>query len=518
MPAAGLHVNFDARERGGAPNSGPEDFDSDEFDSGDTDSGGGDSGGGASELVRLNKYLADHGVASRRKCDELIVAGKVTVDEQVVTELGLKIDPAKQRVEIDGVVLKPERTRLRYYLLHKPRGVVCTNERREARLRAIDLITDPDKGRIYTVGRLDEDSQGLILLTNDGDFANRVAHPRYGVKKTYSVKLRGRVEPDAIEKVRKGIWLAEGRTAPAFVKVLKRTSEWSLVTITLNEGKNREVRRVFAAVGYNVLQLRRTHIGTLSDRSLKEGRWRPLLREELRELLEQAREGAAPDVDRREDPRTQHFKEGSRAESGRPFGPGRERRSPKDRGRWMRDRKESLERRGSSAPAGRRQRGEKREQLREKVERKRQGAARPSARSDERRPNTRGGERGPGGRGDDRRPNTRGAERGPSTRGDDRRPNTRGGERGPGSRGEDRRPNVRSGERGPSTRGDDRRPKFRAPDRRAPERGEGRAPRAPGRPGAGPRGGAGGKGRERKAGGGERGEGRAGRFPRGPRE
>lgn len=494
MPAAGLHVNVQARERGGAPDSGPEDFDSEDFnsedsDSGSSDSGGGDSGGAASELVRLNKYLADHGVASRRKCDELIAAGKVTVDEQVVTELGLKIDPANQRVEIDGVVLKPERTRLRYYLLHKPRGVVCTNERREARLRAIDLITDPDKGRIYTVGRLDEDSQGLILLTNDGEFANRVAHPRYGVKKTYSVKLRGRVEPDAIEKVRKGIWLAEGRTAPAFVKVLKRTSEWSLVTITLNEGKNREVRRVFAAVGYNVLQLRRTHIGTLSDRSLKEGRWRPLLREELRELLEQAREGAAPDVDRREDPRTQHFKEGSRAEGARPFGPGRERRSPKDRGRWMRDRKESLERRGSSAPAGRRQRGEKREQLREKVERKRQGAARPSA------------------RGDDRRPNLRG---------DDRRPNTRGAERGPGGRGDDRRPNVRSGERGPSSRGDDRRPNFRAPDRRAPERGEGRAPRAPGRPGAGPRSGAGGKGRERQ-GGGERGEGRAGRFPRGPR-
>jgi len=491
MPAAGLHVNFETRERGGdAASSGPDDFEAGEFDAGD-----GNSGDETPELVRLNKYLADHGVASRRKCDELIVAGKVTVDEQVVTELGLKINPASQRIEIDGVVLKPERTRLRYYLLHKPRGVVCTNERREARLRAIDLITDPDKGRIYTVGRLDEDSQGLILLTNDGEFANRVAHPRYGVKKTYSVKLRGRVEPDAIDKVRKGIWLAEGRTAPAFVKVLKRTSEWSLVTITLNEGKNREVRRVFAAVGYNVLQLRRTHIGTLSDRSLKEGRWRPLLREELRELLEQSREGAAPDVDRREDPRTQHFKEGSRAESGRPFGPGRERRSPKDRGRWMRDRKESLERRGSSAPAGRRQRGEKREQLREKVERKRQGAARPVA------------------RGDDRRPNLRG---------DDRRPNNRGAERGPGGRGDDRRPNVRSGERGPNTRGDDRRPNFRAPDRRAPERGEGRAPRAPGRPGAGPRGGAGGKGRERKAGGGERGAGRgergAGRGGRGPRQ
>jgi 23S rRNA pseudouridine2605 synthase len=341
---------------------------------GDRESAGDD--GAAPTAVRLNKYLADHGVASRRKCDELIEKGKVSVDDQIVTELGLKIDPALQRVEIDGVVLKPERTRLRYYLLHKPRGVVCTNERREARLRAIDMITDPDKGRIYTVGRLDEDSQGLILLTNDGDFANRVAHPRYGVNKTYSVKLRGRVEADAIDKVRKGIRLSEGRTAPAFVKVLKRTNEWSLITVTLNEGKNREVRRVFAAVGYNVLQLRRTHIGTLSDRSLKEGKWRPLLREEVRELLEQSSEAAAPLADKREDPRTRHFKEqgveDARREargapprsSGRPAGPGRERRSPKDRGKWMRDRKQQLERLAAAAPpTGRRQRGEKRGRL-----------------------------------------------------------------------------------------------------------------------------------------------------------
>ncbi len=367
--------------------------------SGDPESAGDD--GAAPTLVRLNKYLADHGVASRRKCDELIEKGKVSVDDQIVTELGLKIDPARQRVEIDGVVLKPERTRLRYYLLHKPRGVVCTNERREARLRAIDMIGDPDKGRIYTVGRLDEDSQGLILLTNDGDFANRVAHPRYGVNKTYSVKLRGRVESDAIDKVRKGIRLSEGRTSPAFVKVLKRTNEWSLITVTLNEGKNREVRRVFAAVGYNVLQLRRTHIGTLSDRSLKEGKWRPLLREEVRELLEQSSEGAAPVADKREDPRTRHFKEqgvedarrearGAPQRGSRPAGPGRERRSPKDRGKWMRDRKQQLERLAAAAPpSGRRQRGEKRGRLLEQKRQRDTGAAshkrpsfRPGPRSD----------------------------------------------------------------------------------------------------------------------------------------
>ncbi|NUP97742.1 MAG: rRNA pseudouridine synthase, partial [Planctomycetaceae bacterium] len=273
-------------------------------------------------LVRLNKYLADHGIASRRKCDELIAKGKVTVDGEICTELGTKIDPATQEIDVDGVVLRPERTEPKYYLLHKPRGVVCTNERREARLRAIDLITDPSKGRIYTVGRLDEDSTGLILLTNDGEFANRIAHPRYGVTKTYSVRLRGRIEGESIERVQKGVRLSEGWTAPAFVKVLKRTNEWSLVTCTLNEGKNREVRRIFAAVGHNVLDLRRTHIGTLSDRTLKEGKWRPLLRAEVTELLDQSKSksGAAGVEDRREDPRVRFF----RAQP--PQGPGPERR------------------------------------------------------------------------------------------------------------------------------------------------------------------------------------------------
>ncbi|MBM4063979.1 MAG: rRNA pseudouridine synthase, partial [Planctomycetes bacterium] len=264
-----------------------------------------------------------------------------------------------------------------------------------------DLITDPDKGRIYTVGRLDEDSQGLILLTNDGEFANRVAHPRYGIHKTYAVKLRGRVEQDAVDKVRKGVRLAEGRTAPAFVKVLKRTNEWSLLTVTLNEGKNREVRRVFAAVGYNVLQLRRTHIGALSDRSLKEGQWRPLLREELRELLERSREGAAPaTADRRADPRVRHFKgDASREEHAavgvRPPSPGRERRSPSDRARWLRDRRRQLEHMQPSAPTGRHQRGQQRERLREERRQREQG--REAARSAYRSPRAQRG-RGSGGR------------------------------------------------------------------------------------------------------------------------
>jgi len=248
-------------------------------------------------LVRLNKVLADRGIASRRRCDELIARGKVSVDGEPVTELGTKIDPSAQTVEVDGVVLRPEPARRRYYLLNKPRGVVCTNEPRELRPRAIDLIRDSEKGRIFTVGRLDEDSEGLILLTNDGEFANRIAHPSHGVTKTYLAKVRGRIDTPALERMRAGVRLAEGRTGGARVRLIKRTSSFSTLAVTLEEGKNREVRRIFAKVGFNVIALKRTHIGHLSDRRLKPGQWRPLLRRELEELEALARgelESATP--------------------------------------------------------------------------------------------------------------------------------------------------------------------------------------------------------------------------------
>jgi len=213
------------------------------------------------ELVRLNKFLADHGVASRRASDELIVAGKVTIDGEPVTELGTKVDPHVQKVEVDGFILRPEGSARRYYLLNKPAGVVCTNERRETRPRAIDLITDRDAGRIYTVGRLDEESTGLILLTNDGEFALHVAHPRYGVPKTYRVKLQGKITDEAVQKVRQGVYLSEGRTGGARILVKRRTPKTSTLAVTLMEGRNREVRRIFARVGYKVMSLERTDIG-----------------------------------------------------------------------------------------------------------------------------------------------------------------------------------------------------------------------------------------------------------------
>jgi 23S rRNA pseudouridine2605 synthase len=239
----------------------------------------------SSPLVRLNKFLASQGVASRRKCDELISAGRVSVDGKAVRELGVRVDPALQEIEVDGQVFKARGARLRYYLLNKPKGVVCTNEERESRPRAVDLITDPRKGRIFTVGRLDEESEGLILITNDGEFAQRVMHPRYGVEKTYEVEVFGRIEDGALASVRAGVHLSEGRTAGARVLVKDRRNDASRLTVSIREGMNREIRRAFARVGHKVLHLRRVRIGPISDRGLKPGRWRELAAEEVRSLL-----------------------------------------------------------------------------------------------------------------------------------------------------------------------------------------------------------------------------------------
>lgn len=244
-------------------------------------------------LVRLNKFLADHGVASRRACDEMIAKGKILVDDLVVTELGVKIDPTTQKVMVDGVILPGTEDPRRYYLLHKPKGVVCTNDRRETRPKAIDLITDPTAGRIYTVGRLDEESRGLILLTNDGDFSHRISHPRYGVPKTYRVVVAGSLDDESLDKIRSGVHLSEGKTSGARVAIVKRAKLRSTALVTLREGMNREIRRVFARVGHKVLELTREDIGPLVLRGLKEGRFRRLSRQEVEALLEMSDEQAA---------------------------------------------------------------------------------------------------------------------------------------------------------------------------------------------------------------------------------
>jgi len=277
----------------GRPESEPKSAREPEIDPFDFDGDADSAGPGAPAGIRLNKFLAQNGIASRRKADELIAKGHVFVDGVAVTELGRRVDPTLHKVEVDGVVLRPTGERLAYYLLNKPTGVVCTNDVREARPRAIDLITDKRKGRIFTVGRLDEDTEGLVILTNDGEFANRISHPRFGVKKTYWVDVRGRVSDEALDNMRRGVRLSEGWGSFERVQVVKRHGERSILLVTLSEGKNREVRRVFAALDLPVRTLRRVQIGELQDRRLKTGKWRALTRAEVGALLNETAAGAA---------------------------------------------------------------------------------------------------------------------------------------------------------------------------------------------------------------------------------
>lgn len=239
------------------------------------------------DKVRLNKFLASAGICSRRAADELIRAGRVSINGDLVRELGVRIDPMLDEVWLDDVRVMQERKV--YLLFNKPKGVVCTNARNEQRKRVIDFL-DKVKGRIYTIGRLDADSEGLILLTNDGDFAQEMAHPKYGVPKTYAVLVRGSVDARAVTKVRGGVWLSEGKTSGANVRIERRGRDRTYLKVTIREGKNREVRRVFAKLGNSVLMLKRVRIGGLSLHGLRSGRHRFLRPEEVAELRRMAKE------------------------------------------------------------------------------------------------------------------------------------------------------------------------------------------------------------------------------------
>jgi pseudouridine synthase len=235
---------------------------------------------------RLQKILAAAGIGSRRKCEELIAAGRVTVDGRVVREMGVKMDPARADIRCDGRRIRPERKV--YLLLNKPKGYVCTSADEMGRPQVIDLVADRVHERVFAVGRLDEDSEGLILLTNDGEFANLMTHPRYEIRKTYMVVVSGQPSEETITKISKGVWLAEGRTAGADVRVVRRVGNDTLLHVTLGEGHNREIRRVFAKFEHNVKKLMRINIGGLSDESLKPGRFRPLRPDEVAALRERA--------------------------------------------------------------------------------------------------------------------------------------------------------------------------------------------------------------------------------------
>jgi 23S rRNA pseudouridine2605 synthase len=232
------------------------------------------------DMERLNKFLAHAGVGSRRHCEELILRGRVQVDGKVVRELGTKVEPT-QEVYVDGEPLKQERPV--YYLVNKPRGYLCTNHDPAGRPLAIDLVPHVPQ-RVYTVGRLDEDSEGLLLLTNDGDLAFRLMHPRFGVEKTYLVQVAGHPEKEDLQQLLKGVWLSDGHVRARRIKRLKSQGESTWLEIVLSEGKNREIRRMLARLKHKVMRLRRTALGPLILGRLAAGKSRPLREVELNQL------------------------------------------------------------------------------------------------------------------------------------------------------------------------------------------------------------------------------------------
>jgi 23S rRNA pseudouridine2605 synthase len=244
-----------------------------------------DSPPSGEEAERLQKILASAGVGSRRKCEELILAGRVEVDRRVVNQLGAKADPHTQEIRVDGVALA--RPRLVYFMVHKPKGVVSTNYDPSGRPRVVDLVNY--EGRLFTVGRLDMSSEGLILVTNDGELANRLTHPRYGVEKTYQVEVAGTLDRKELDKLRKGVHLAEGFAHVVSAKIIRPYQHSTLLEIVLAEGRNREIRRILARVGHKVERLKRIAIGPVRLADLPPGAMRPLDREELKRLRQAAR-------------------------------------------------------------------------------------------------------------------------------------------------------------------------------------------------------------------------------------
>jgi pseudouridine synthase len=234
--------------------------------------------------VRLQKLLSQAGIASRRAAEKLIADGRVTVNGKTILTMGVKADPDKDDIRVDGRRVKTT-TRRRYILLYKPAGFVTTRSDPQRRQTVIDLLAGV-REYVYPVGRLDYDTEGLLLLTNDGDLAARLTHPRHGVKRTYEALVAGMPDEEALERLRTGIPLDGHRTLPADVVLLKarRRDGDGVLLLTIREGRNRQVRRMCQAVGHPVQKLKRVRIGPISDRMLKPGEWRDLSPEEIRAL------------------------------------------------------------------------------------------------------------------------------------------------------------------------------------------------------------------------------------------
>lgn len=233
-------------------------------------------------MVRLQKFLAQAGVASRRASEKIILEGRVAVNGRPMTELGGKVDPAHDEVTLDG---QPLRARRKIYVaLNKPPGYVCSR-RDEFERRTVGALLPREWNNLYTVGRLDFESEGLIFLTNDGEFSLRLTHPRFGIRKKYRATVSGRVEPEMLQRFTRGIFFEGEQLKAEKARLLSANNSNSVVELELAEGKNREVRRLFASQGLEVGRLVRTQIGKIKLGELPSGKWRTLTGSEIKSLL-----------------------------------------------------------------------------------------------------------------------------------------------------------------------------------------------------------------------------------------
>lgn len=236
--------------------------------------------------------MAHAGVASRRASERLIVAGRVEVNGRVVTQLGTKVDPEKDTIRVDGRPISPSEQKV-YYLLHKPKGVVSSAHDPQGRPTVVDLLKGVKK-RVYPVGRLDYDSEGLVLLTNDGDIAYVLTHPRYRVPKRYLVEVEGRPHPGKLKTLARGIKLEDGWTAPAKVKLVENRPDSTILVMEIYEGRKRQIRRMCQAVGHPVRSLKRFQLGPLNLEDLPPGSFRPLTPAEIKALKSLAAQRKKP--------------------------------------------------------------------------------------------------------------------------------------------------------------------------------------------------------------------------------
>ena len=238
------------------------------------------------EEIRLQKFMADSGIASRRKCEEIILQGKVQVNGKQITELGTKINPEKDVVEFENKIINNENKKYVYILLNKPIGYVTTAKDQFGRDTVLDLVKV--KERIVPVGRLDMYTSGALILTNDGDFVNKVTHPSHEINKTYNVTVKGIVTDENVKALESGVIIDENyKTKPAIVKILKidKEKKISRIQITIHEGKNRQIRKMCKAIDKNVLALHRARIGELTVKNIPLGKWKFLNKQEIEKLI-----------------------------------------------------------------------------------------------------------------------------------------------------------------------------------------------------------------------------------------